>query len=180
MKARIAKPAPQALLYGFGEADVSVRRALEGCGLTVWTVPAGGEGRTLTQLMEEKHPGPGAESPRRAVILAGLDARTIGTPLNALAQSEAKDALKAVLTPYNQGWTLAHVLDELEAEHRWMGLARRLEDLCRQVPRTPETAPAFAVAARLSDEQNQPTPQQLEEAVALLERQAASQEGGAQ
>jgi len=178
MKARIARPAPQALLYGFGAAEAGVRRALEGCGLSVWTAPAGSEQETLTRLMEAKHPGPSPESDRRAVIFSGLDARTIGGPINALSGTEAKDALKAVLTPYNQSWTLAHLLDELEAEHRWMGLARQLEERCKTTPRTPETAPAFAVLERLSDEQNQPTPQQLEEALALLER--AGGEGGAQ
>lgn len=53
-----------------------------------------------------------------ALIFSGFDRRELDAFLDALKANEVSIPLKAVCTPHNRGWSVAHLLDELIKEHK--------------------------------------------------------------
>lgn len=122
MKARIRPLAPCALVWNYPDTEPGFAALADACraeGLTLTLVSPADTGRTIGSLCGG--PGP-ASAPAievnypAALIMNGLDRSRLDSFLTRLRAGGVSIPLKAMVTPTNQGWTLAALLVELEQE----------------------------------------------------------------
>ena len=122
MKARIRPLAPCALVWNYPDTEPGFAALADACraeGLTLTPVTPADTGRTIGSLCGG--PGP-ASAPTieadypAALIMNGLDRSRLDSFLTRLRAGGVSIPLKAMVTPTNQGWTLAALLAELVRE----------------------------------------------------------------
>ncbi|OUN17295.1 hypothetical protein B5G38_01865 [Gemmiger sp. An87] len=122
MKARIRPLAPCALVWNYPDTEPGFAALADACraeGLTLTPVTPADTGRTIASLCGG--PGP-ASAPAltgdwpAALIMNGLDRSRLDSFLTRLRAGGVSIPLKAMVTPTNQGWTLAALLAELVRE----------------------------------------------------------------
>ena len=122
MKARIRPLAPCALVWNYPDTEPGFAALADACraeGLTLTPVTSADTGRTIGSLCGG--PGP-ASAPAltgdwpAALIMNGLDRSRLDSFLTRLRAGGVSIPLKAMVTPTNQGWTLAALLAELVRE----------------------------------------------------------------
>ncbi len=122
MKARIRPLAPCALVWHYPDTEPGFAALADACraeGLTLTPVTPADTGRTIGSLCGG--PGP-ASAPAltgdwpAALIMNGLDRSRLDSFLTRLRAGGVSIPLKAMVTPTNQGWTLAALLAELVRE----------------------------------------------------------------
>lgn len=122
MKARIRPLAPCALVWNYPDTEPDFAALADACraeGLTLTPVTPADTGRTIASLCGG--PGP-ASAPAltgdwpAALIMNGLDRSRLDSFLTRLRAGGVSIPLKAMVTPTNQGWTLAALLAELVRE----------------------------------------------------------------
>ncbi|MDM8201592.1 DUF3783 domain-containing protein [Allofournierella massiliensis] len=122
MKARIRPLAPCALVWNYPDTEPGFAALADACraeGLTLTPVTPADTGRTIGSLCGG--PGP-ASAPAltgdwpAALIMNGLDRSRLDSFLTRLRAGGVSIPLKAMVTPTNQGWTLAALLAELVRE----------------------------------------------------------------
>lgn len=122
MKARIHPLAPCALVWNYPDTEPGFAALADACraeGLTLTPVGPADTGRTIGSLCGG--PGP-ASAPAieanypAALVMNGLDRSRLDSFLTRLRAGGVSIPLKAMVTPTNQGWTLAALLAELEQE----------------------------------------------------------------
>lgn len=122
MKARIRPLAPCALVWNYPDTEPGFAALADACraeGLTLTPVTPADTGRTIGSLCGG--PGP-ASAPTltgdwpAALIMNGLDRSRLDSFLTRLRAGGVSIPLKAMVTPTNQGWTLAALLTELVRE----------------------------------------------------------------
>ena len=122
MKARIRPLAPCALVWNYPDTEPGFAALADACraeGLTLTPVTPADTGRTIGSLCGG--PGPAsaptieADHPA-ALIMNGLDRSRLDSFLTRLRAGGVSIPLKAMVTPTNQGWTLAALLAELVRE----------------------------------------------------------------
>ena len=122
MKARIRPLAPCALVWNYPDTEPGFAALADACraeGLTLIPVTSADTGRTIGSLCGG--PGP-ASAPAltgdwpAALIMNGLDRSRLDSFLTRLRAGGVSIPLKAMVTPTNQGWTLAALLAELVRE----------------------------------------------------------------
>ena len=122
MKARIRPLAPCALVWNYPDTEPGFAALADACraeGLTLTPVTSADTGRTIGSLCGS--PGP-ASAPAltgdwpAALIMNGLDRSRLDSFLTRLRAGGVSIPLKAMVTPTNQGWTLAALLAELVQE----------------------------------------------------------------
>ena len=122
MKARIRPLAPCALVWNYPDTEPGFAALADACraeGLTLTPVTPADTGRTIGSLCGG--PGP-ASAPTltgdwpAALIMNGLDRSRLDSFLTRLRVGGVSIPLKAMVTPTNQGWTLAALLTELVRE----------------------------------------------------------------
>jgi hypothetical protein len=60
------------------------------------------------------------DSDSECLIFAGFDGRGLNTLLDSLKKSSVSADLKAIYTPHNRDWSIAHLINDLTEEHRRM------------------------------------------------------------
>lgn len=122
MKARIRPLAPCALVWNYPHTEPGFAALAEACraeSLTLTPVTPADTGRTIASLCggpgSAAAPAPAGDWPA-ALILNGLDRSRLDSFLTRLRAGGVSIPLKAVVTPTNQGWTLAALLAELVQE----------------------------------------------------------------
>ena len=122
MKARIRPLEPCALVWNYPDTEPGFAALADACraeGLTLTPVTPADTGRTIGSLCGG--PGP-ASAPTltgdwpAALIMNGLDRSRLDSFLTRLRAGGVSIPLKAMVTPTNQGWTLAALLAELVRE----------------------------------------------------------------
>ena len=123
MKARVRPSTPCALVWNYPETQPGWLKLHEIClayGLTLRPVGSAQAGHTIGALCQL----PGASQAATlqflpddafpsALILHGLDRKQLDGLLKELRAAQVQIALKAMVTPTNQAWTLANLLGEL-------------------------------------------------------------------
>lgn len=122
MKARIRPLAPCALVWNYPETEPGFAALADACrahGLALIPVSPADTGRTIGSLCGGAGPA-AADAPAgdwpAALIMNGLDRARLDSFLNRLRAGGVSIPLKAMVTPTNQGWTLAALLAELVRE----------------------------------------------------------------
>lgn len=106
MKARIRPLAPCALVWNYPDTEPGFAALADACRA---------EGLTLTPVGPASAPAIEANYPA-ALIMNGLDRSRLDSFLTRLRAGGVSIPLKAMVTPTNQGWTLAALLAELVQE----------------------------------------------------------------
>lgn len=122
MKARIRPLAPCALVWNYPDTEPGFAVLADACraeGLPLTPVTPADTGRTIASLCGGPAP---ASAPAltgdwpAALIMNGLDRSRLDSFLTRLRAGGVSIPLKAMVTPTNQGWTLAALLAELVRE----------------------------------------------------------------
>ena len=122
MKARIRPLAPCALVWNYPDTEPGFAALADACraeGLALTPVTPADTGRTIASLCGGPAP---ASAPAltgdwpAALIMNGLDRSRLDSFLTRLQAGGVSIPLKAMVTPTNQGWTLAALLAELVRE----------------------------------------------------------------
>lgn len=129
MKARIVPPAPaRALAWGIGAQSAQyapLAAACEQAGLGLRLVAGADLQKTVAALCglpgakeaPQAPPKAGAAAWPPALVLYGLQGEALERFLDRLRAAGVQIPLKAVVTPTNQAWRFAALLDELLREH---------------------------------------------------------------
>ena len=122
MKAHIAALPPATALAWNGPTDGTLEAVCAGAGVRLRRVEERELGRTVGALCGLPGAGegaaPAAADPTPALVLFGLDKKGLDDFLDRLKKAGVAIPLKAVVTPTNQGWAFARLLEELAAERR--------------------------------------------------------------
>ena len=104
-----------------GSKKQAVREAAQAVGAQALEAVPSGMGRSLQQVLQEGEvPVPAGQMPafqEEMLIMDGMERRTMEAFLDRIRECGASVALKAVVTPYNRGWTLVQLRGELMQEH---------------------------------------------------------------
>lgn len=126
MKARIQNNTPKKIL-GFMLNDEQTELLQGVCAeLKAEFIKTGREdvGHSPAELLGEKVSACTDESypePKEPLImLAGFDRKSLDTALDLMKAVGLRIPLKAIYTPHNRLWSLAHLANELSAEHKAM------------------------------------------------------------
>lgn len=149
MKAHMRKPAQQpketALLFCLKpEKRESVCRVLDGFGAKAVIAGPEDSSQTLGALLGmegfPRHEGSG-ETPEavsngdgnEVIVFSGFERSRLDALIARLKSAGASVPYKAVLTASNQGWTMAHLLGEIAAEHNFFSKLNQMRQLTRQL-----------------------------------------------
>ena len=148
MKAHVRKPAQQpketALLFCLKpEKRESVCRVLDSFGAKAVIAGPEDSSQTLGALlgMEGFPRHEGSETPEAApsgdgneiIVFSGFERSRLDALIARLKSAGASVPYKAVLTASNQGWTMAHLLGEIAAEHNFFSKLNQMRQLTRQL-----------------------------------------------
>ena len=150
MKAHVRKPAQQpketALLFCLKpEKRESVCRVLDSFGAKAVIAGPEDSSQTLGALLGmegfPRHEGSGSETPEAApsgdgneiIVFSGFERSRLDALIARLKSAGASVPYKAVLTASNQGWTMAHLLGEIAAEHNFFSKLNQMRQLTRQL-----------------------------------------------
>lgn len=130
MKAHIAALPPATALAWNGPAGGALEAVCAEAGVRLRRVEEKDLGRTVGALCGLPGAGEGAApaktaDPTPALVLFGLDKKGLDDFLDRLKKAGVAIPLKAVVTPTNQGWAFARLLEELAAERRELENRRR-------------------------------------------------------
>lgn len=122
MKAHIAAlPPAMALAWKVPEGG-GLEKVCAEAGVRLRAVEEQDLGRTVAALCglpgAEESAAPAAADPTPALVLWGMDRKTLDAFLDRLRTAGVRIPLKAVVTETNRAWTFAALLEELHAEHR--------------------------------------------------------------